>query len=968
MKRRVLDVFLAVLLVLGFALGGICCAQDNSCGNNAFWSFDGETGTLTITGTGPMSTNQNTPWNDLKEEILSVVIEEGITTVGSSAFRGCTNLKTVSLPESLTAIEYGAFHSCTSLESIAFPEGLTRFGEFTFSGCKSLKRIVIPSGVTRLGEFEFGNCSALESVVLPEGLLQIGDMTFSNCTSLMEITIPSTVSSLRLYSFQGCTALNTVHFLGDAPDFIESFSGVTATVYYPGGNSTWTAEKKINYGGKLIWTADDVVLEGSCGTKAYWKLDTNTGALTVFGSGEIVSDQTWRDMEQLVTSVVIQNGITAVESSAFSFCGNLTSVKIAGSVTTLGSYAFDHCPNLTNVELCEGLQRIGYNAFDSCTGLKSIRIPKGVTQIGDLAFRACTALEEVILPEGLTKIEEGTFGGGCGLASITIPASVTAIEGDSFEDCAKLKTVTFLADAPTIHDYAFAGVTATARYPGSNPTWTAEKKQNYGGTLTWLPVYEGAPCGENAYWTFDEETGILIISGTGAIDDYSEKNTAPWYSHRSDICKVVVAEGITRIGSHAFLDCGRRLKEVQLPKGLLTIGDYAFADCVSLQTVNIPNTVTAVEHHAFYYCFVLDGINLPDSVTTLGVSAFENCSGMTQITLSKNLTGLGDFLFFRCSGLKSITIPEGVTTIGNRAFYACQGLESITFPKNLVSIGTNAFNYCGSLTDIRFRGNAPTIGSDAFGTVTALVHYPANRTWTAGVRQNYGGTLTWNAVDPVTGGEIICENGIYYYYIDNALQYAAGLVCVNGDYYYIRSGGHAAIGAYWCTNTNGITQEGFYIFAEDGKMILNDDSKTGIYLEDGKYYYYIDGEIQFAAGLVMVDGSYYYIRSGGYAAIGSYWVTNTNGITDEGFYIFAEDGKMILNDESKTGIYLEDGKFYYYMDGEIQFGAGLIFVDGYYYYIRSGGYAAIGEYYVSNTNGLLPEGFYTFRWDGKMIL
>ncbi len=222
-------------------------------------------------------------------------------------------------------------------------------------------------------------------------------------------------------------------------------------------------------------------------------------------------------------------------------------------------------------------------------------------------------------------------------------------------------------------------------------------------------------------------------------------------------------------------------------------------------------------------------------------------------------------------------------------------------------------------------------------------------------------------IDPSLKNGIYLEDGLYYYYVNGEIQYAAGLVFVDGAYYYIRSGGYAAIGSYWCTNTNGITQEGFYIFAEDGKMILTDESKTGIYLEDGKYYYYVDGEIQFGAGLVFVDGAYYYIRSGGYAAIGSYWCTNTNGITQEGFYIFGNDGKMLLNDDSKTGIYLEGGLYYYYVEGEIQFGAGLVLVDGAYYYIRSGGYAAIGEYYVSNTNGLLPEGTYTFGPDGKMI-
>ncbi len=222
--------------------------------------------------------------------------------------------------------------------------------------------------------------------------------------------------------------------------------------------------------------------------------------------------------------------------------------------------------------------------------------------------------------------------------------------------------------------------------------------------------------------------------------------------------------------------------------------------------------------------------------------------------------------------------------------------------------------------------------------------------------------------DPNAKNGIYLENGLYYYYINDEIQYSAGLVFVDGSYYYIRSGGYAAIGEYWCTNTNGITAEGFYIFGEDGKMILNDSSKTGIYYEGGKYYYYVNGEIQFGAGLVYVDGYYYYIRSGGYATVGEYYVSNTNGLMPEGLYTFGNDGRMIIQENLKNGIILENGLYYYYIDGEIQYAAGLVFVDGAYYYIRSGGYAAIGSYWVTNTNGITQEGFYIFAEDGKMIL
>ncbi len=221
--------------------------------------------------------------------------------------------------------------------------------------------------------------------------------------------------------------------------------------------------------------------------------------------------------------------------------------------------------------------------------------------------------------------------------------------------------------------------------------------------------------------------------------------------------------------------------------------------------------------------------------------------------------------------------------------------------------------------------------------------------------------------EPVIKNGIYLEDGLYYYYVDNKIQYSAGLVEVDGSYYYIRSGGYAATGSYWVTNTNGLTTQGFHLFGQDGKMVPDDSGKNGIYLEDGLYYYYRDGKIVFGAGLVEVDGNYYYIRSGGYAATGRYWVTTTNGITEEGFYDFGEDGKMLAQPSVKNGIYYENGFYYYYVDGAIGYSAGLVEVDGSYYYIRTGGYAATGRYWVTITNGLLPEGFYTFGEDGKMV-
>ncbi len=215
-------------------------------------------------------------------------------------------------------------------------------------------------------------------------------------------------------------------------------------------------------------------------------------------------------------------------------------------------------------------------------------------------------------------------------------------------------------------------------------------------------------------------------------------------------------------------------------------------------------------------------------------------------------------------------------------------------------------------------------------------------------------------LEPVLKNGLYFENNALYYYVDDVVQAGAGLIFLNGYYYYIRSNGQAAVGTYWVTNTNGLMEPGQYTFDEDGTMfILN-----GIVYENGAWYYYVNNELQHGAGLIKYNGKYYYIRSSGQAAVGQYWVTNTNGLMPEGFYNFQNNGVMLL----RNGIVDVDGALYYFVNDQIQYGAGLVLVNDQYYYIRSSGQAAIGQYWVTNTNGHLPEGFYTFGDDGAMVL
>ena len=214
---------------------------------------------------------------------------------------------------------------------------------------------------------------------------------------------------------------------------------------------------------------------------------------------------------------------------------------------------------------------------------------------------------------------------------------------------------------------------------------------------------------------------------------------------------------------------------------------------------------------------------------------------------------------------------------------------------------------------------------------------------------------------------LVEENGDLYYYVDGA-KTAAGLIEWEGNYYYIASDLKAVKDAkhyIFADRANGFVSAGWYWFNADGTMFLN-----GIREENGTKYYYKDG-VKNYAGLVKIDGDYYYVKSDCTVVCGrSYYVTKTNGLMPNATYIFDEDGKMVI----KNGIYREklgNGNEYlfYYVNNVRQVNTGLVQLDdGSYIYVRSGANLAVGDYYVTKTNGLLPKGIYSFGDDGKMII
>ena len=223
---------------------------------------------------------------------------------------------------------------------------------------------------------------------------------------------------------------------------------------------------------------------------------------------------------------------------------------------------------------------------------------------------------------------------------------------------------------------------------------------------------------------------------------------------------------------------------------------------------------------------------------------------------------------------------------------------------------------------------------------------------------------------------IIEEDGTLRYYANGEPTYV-GLIKIGRDYYYVNSKCEVVHSCtYYVSWTHGLIPEGKYTFDAKGKMIdppaPEDPTKSGIVEENGALYYYESG-VKVYAGLIQIDGDYYYVNSScKVVTTKHYWVNRPNDLLPAGFYDFGEDGKMINPpkpvDHTKSGIVTENGTMYYYVDG-VKTYAGLIQIDGDYYYVNSScKVVTTPHYWVNRPNDLLPAGFYDFGADGKMII
>ena len=406
-----------------------------------------------------------------------------VTSIGWSAFDGCSGLTGVTIPDSVTSIGSFAFSGCSGFTSVTIPDSVTSIDSFAFSGCSGLTSVTIPDSVTSIGfGGAFPDCSGLLSFVVGEsnlayksvnGLLLTKDSKKLVAGINGNVTIPDSVTSIEYQAFRGCSGLtnvtipDSVTYIGS--DAFEGCSGLTS-VTIPDSVTSIQSGVFYDCSGLTSVTIPDSV--------------TSIGRYAFKGCSGL-------------TSVTIPDSVTDIETRAFKDCSGLTRVTFHGDVNSIADDSFTNCcaiktirlrQNLSvpnglpeDISICrytldniseqkvlrayplaesafenfgeiddnafdvavinEGESEIPKRAFYACTRMKEVEIPDSVAFIDDSAFEGCSGLESLTIPEGITRIGDSAFEGCAGLETVTIPESVTVIGGAAFRNCSSLKTV-----------------------------------------------------------------------------------------------------------------------------------------------------------------------------------------------------------------------------------------------------------------------------------------------------------------------------------------------------------------------------------------------------------------------------------------------------------------------------------------------------------------------------------------------
>ena len=754
--------------------GTITPTLSGTCGKNVSYSISDD-GVLIISGAGAMnnftykSDISDCPWHGVRYALKKIVVEDGVTSIGSYAFSFDLSVTDVTLPSSLKTI-----------------------GRNAFWGCYGLTSVVIPEGVTTIGAYAFAQCTAMEAITVPASTTELGNHAFDTG---------------EYYDGSYHTQLTDIYYGGSRQQWYDAGGGDAApmvvTIHYNGATG-------------------DIIDGGQCGDNAFWKLD-KTGTLTIYGSGAVYdypiddnrdSTSPWPVWD--VKRIDVQEGITTIGAYAFCYTDNATALSLPDSLTSIGQDAFCGFAG-TEIVVPDKVTSIGDFAFNGCDNLQTITLPAGLQSIG-FCFIECDTLETINFKG---TMEQWLVCGG-GESTFPVTAKVTCAKGGTLREGGKCgDNLTWTLDSSG--KLTISGTGDMENYASESSRGTDPAPWAYASSMI-RSVEIGNGVTRIGSYAFENTniTSLTIPGSVTAIGDYgvnvnrylAELTLQPGlksigkeaFSYSKRLATVTIPDGVTTIGEEAFAHCWTPLPKsdsftglttVTIPGSVTSIGKNAFTDNQQLTTVNFDGTQeqwnaaggknAGVPSSAAFHCvtvaasgkcgtgvkwslasngvltitgtgkgimkdyaegsrkpweskgdvkqiIICEGVthigdhafanspatrvSLPESLTSIGTRAFAGAA-ITAMTIPGSVTTIGVEVFWGCSDLTSLTICDGVTSIES-AFGKCTGLTELVLPDSVTTIGAQAFDGCTGLEEITFSRNLTSIGYMAFSGCSGL--------------------------------------------------------------------------------------------------------------------------------------------------------------------------------------------------------------------------------------------------------
>ena len=698
-----------------------------------------------------------------KSNIVSIVIDNGVTNIGAFAFQQCKGLRSIVIPDSVVNIDPWAFSGCSSLTNVVFGSSLRRIGTCAFEYCSSLQEAILPDGLQELEVSCFKGCNSLRKIDLPGSLVNIAGLPFSECASLEEAIIRDGIGAIGSYWFEGCSSLVDVAIPGSVTNIgSHAFSGCAKLerIEIPG------SVKTIGYGAFRDCGLKSVSVPQGVGQIGGFAFDgcANLNAAYIPASVQSVGSGVFARCPSL-GQVNIASGnsyytfeggglYTKDKSSLLCWVGDPEEVTILATVTSVDSYAFYGCSNLAaiyvedgnpsyssfggvlyNKEMTsirvipEGLSRvvlpdtmtnIGTGTFVGYRTFESIVIPSSVTNIASSAFSYCAKLKEVVLSEGISEIPDWCFSSCSNLVSVTIPSSVRRIGCSAFQNCTSLDDIVIPENVEIIDNQAFWGcISLTAIYiPGSVETIGSYA---FKGCESLSIVEYADEANVSVASTAFYECPNLVASDPGFSYRLLDDGTAEITGAECDSGRLVVPSSIdghdvSAIAESAFSDSG--ILSVVISEGVKRVGASAFSRS-RIRAVELPDSLTEISSEAFYNCNGLKSVVIPKNVREIGNSAFGFCYSLEDVLVEHGVGLVGAYAFSHCRKLK--TLVSGAEEIGDSAFYECGALENLSLNEGLKSLGQTVFSpSCTNLTAIILPEGVTNIGRGCFGRLPLL--------------------------------------------------------------------------------------------------------------------------------------------------------------------------------------------------------------------------------------------------------